>query len=91
MTMIVIEDDKASNKRCCTEYTKEAEIPDLVRLLLKNQKETDDTIRSLQKSIAGLREQVQDSRAEHAEDISEVKQILHDLRRNMVLLSHERL
>jgi hypothetical protein len=88
--MIIESNDKASLKVCCTDNVQNTEICVLVHLLLKNQKETSDNLHSLQKSIAGLREQDQDFRAEQAEDNAEVKRQLSELRRNKVWLSSER-
>jgi hypothetical protein len=72
-TMITESNDKDILKHCCTDTIQNPEICAIVHLLLKNQKETADNVHSLQKAIAGLREQVQDSRAEQAEDNAEVK------------------
>jgi hypothetical protein len=83
--------DQTSFKYCCIIDAQNPEFSDFVQLLLKNQQETHDNIRSLQKSIAGLREQVEDFRAEHSEDYAEVKCLLHDLRRNKVWIPRERI
>jgi uncharacterized protein YlxW (UPF0749 family) len=63
---------------------------ELFKLLLKNLQETDGKVESLQKAIAGLREQVQDFRVEHYEDSTEVKRRLQELRRNKVWIARER-
>jgi hypothetical protein len=70
---------------------KSTEISDLIHILLKNQQESKENIHSLQKAVAGSREQLQDSRAEHAEDNAEVKRLLQELRHNKTWLSRERL
>jgi hypothetical protein len=82
--------NKESFNSCCTGSVHNIEISDLIRLLPIFRQETSDTVRSLQKAIAGLRQQVQDSRAEHAEDNAEIKQLLHELRRNKVWIPRER-
>jgi hypothetical protein len=87
--IITEENDKASLKDCCTEGIQKVEISALVQLLLNNQKETYDNVHSLQKAIAGLREQVRDFRAEYCEDSVEVKRLLQELRRNKVWLPRE--
>lgn len=61
----------------------------LFRFLVKNQRETQANIQSLQKAIAGLREQVEDFRAEHLEDSAEVKRQLQDLKRNKAWIYRE--
>jgi hypothetical protein len=81
--------DGSALKSCCTGTVQNPEIYELVQLLLKNQKHTDDYVHSLQKSVAGLRQQVQVFRAEHYEDNAEVKRLLHELCRNKVWLSKE--
>jgi hypothetical protein len=62
----------------------------LFRFLDKKQKETDANIQSLQKAIAGLREQVEDFRAEQLEDNEEIKRQLNEVRRNKVWFPRER-
>jgi hypothetical protein len=62
----------------------------LYRFLVKNQGETQANLRSLQKAVAGLREQVEDFRAEQVEDNEEIKRQLQELRRNKVWLPRER-
>jgi peptidoglycan hydrolase CwlO-like protein len=80
-----------SLKSSSSESIQNPEIYYLVQLLLKNQKEADNYVHSLQKAVAGLREQVQDSRAEQAEDNAEVKRLLQELRRNKVWIPTEQI
>ena len=87
--MIIEDNNKESLKSCCNGIIRNAEIFALIQLLLKNQKETVDNVHSIQKAVAGLREQVQDSRAEHCEDNAEIKRLLQELRRNNVWLPRE--
>ncbi len=52
-------------------------------------KEIYHNLHSLQKAVAGLREQVQDFSAEHCHDNAEVKRLLLEFRRSKVWLSRE--
>jgi chromosome segregation ATPase len=80
---------QASLKPCATEGLKKAEISALFDRLSKNHNETNDIIHSLQKSLAGLREQIQDFRAEIVEDNSELRRKTDELRRNKVWIPRE--
>ena len=53
-------------------------------------KETYYNLHSIQKAVAGLREQLQDFRVEHSEDNAEVRRQLSELRRNKVWIARER-
>jgi hypothetical protein len=53
-------------------------------------KETDDKVQCLQRAIVVMCEGFHDFRAEYLEDIAEIKQQLHELRRNKVWVSRER-
>ncbi|MFL6422387.1 MAG: hypothetical protein ACJ71R_02205 [Nitrososphaeraceae archaeon] len=82
--------DETSFKYCCTDTAQNPEISALVKLVLKNQQETQDIMRSTQKSIASLHERIRDFRVEDAEHNEELERLLHDLRRNQVWISRER-
>ena len=87
----MIEDNtnEASLKSYCTANIQTAEISALLELFLKNQQETNDNVHSLQKAVAGLREQLQDFRVEHVEDNTETKRQLSELRKNKAWISRE--
>jgi hypothetical protein len=53
--------------------------------------EIHDKVDCLQRAIAMVCGQQSDFRAEYAEDITEIKRQLHELRRNKVWLAQERL
>ena len=48
-----------------------------------------DKLDCIQRAIAGIRGQQSDFKAEYAEDITEIKRLLHELRRNKVWIQRE--
>jgi len=90
ITMITEDKNKASLKLYCTHNLQSTEISDLIQLLLKNQQETNENVHSLQKATAGLREQLEDFRAEQTEDNAEFRRMLTEVKRNKVWIPRER-
>lgn len=88
--MIEQSNNEESLKSSYTTRAQNPEISALVCLLLKNQKETLDNVHSLQKATAGLREQIQDFRAEYSEHIAELNRALQERRMNKVWIPRER-
>jgi hypothetical protein len=58
--------------------------------MLQKQQEIDNKVECLQRALAGLREQVEDFRAEQSEDLVEVRYRLQELGRNKVWMPKER-
>jgi hypothetical protein len=68
-----------NNKHCCNFFS-------FFDSLLKNQCENNDNLHSVQKAVAGLREQFQDFRVQYEEDNAETNRQLQDLKKRLWLL-----